>query len=138
MLERAAPTPSKRRLSNSRLGAIEEYWLFDPKGEWLTQQLQGYRLQAGTYIEITDNLSTALKLRLEIDGKLIAFYRQDTGEKLLVPDELSAALRTEIERRLLAEEQAEQERKRAEQERKRAADLEAQLERYRSQLGELP
>ena len=26
-----------------RLG-VEEYWLFDPKGEWIATQLQGYRL----------------------------------------------------------------------------------------------
>ncbi|UBF25588.1 Uma2 family endonuclease [Kovacikia minuta CCNUW1] len=131
---------------------VQEYWLFDPKGEWLEGQLQGYRLQGETYVPISDRRSHALQLRLEIEDKLIAFYREDTGEKLLLPDELAANLQTETQRRLEAEQQAEQEsqraeqesqraeqeRQRAEQERQRADDLATMLERYQSQFGELP
>jgi hypothetical protein len=100
---------------------VKEYWLFDPKGEWISQQLQGYRLRGETYEPITDSRSEPLQLRLAIEGKLIGFYREDTGEKLLVPDELAEALaqrtqelQQEIEARQQAEERAELERRRAE------------------------
>jgi Uma2 family endonuclease len=103
---------------------VKEYWLFDPKGQWIPEKLQGYRLRGETYELITDNLSEPLKLRLVVEDKLIGFYRLDTGEKLLIPSELAAAL-----------EQAQAE---AEQERQRREEIEAQLARYRQQFGELP
>ena len=103
---------------------VEEYWQFDPRGEWITEKLRGYRLHNETYEPITDGQSQPLKLRLAVEGNLISFYRLDTGEKLLIPDELVAALQE-------AEAQAAQERQRAE-------ELEAQLARYRDRFGELP
>ncbi|MBD2208708.1 Uma2 family endonuclease [Nostoc linckia FACHB-104] len=117
---------------------VEEYWLFDPKGEWITQKLQGYRLRGDIYEPITDSCSQALQLRLAVEGKLIGFYRLDNGEKLLVNDELIAALKQETNKRIEAETQAEQERQRAEQERQRAAELESLLSRYKEQFGDLP
>lgn len=87
---------------------VQEYWLFDPKGEWLENQLQGYRLRGDTYEPITDGRSAPLQLRLEADGQLIAFYREDTGEKLLIPSELAQALRGETVARQQAEARAEQ------------------------------
>lgn len=77
---------------------VQEYWLFDPKGEWITEQLQGYRLYREEYEPITDGRCEPLKLRLEVDGELIAFYREDTGEKLLAPGELAQALQQSQER----------------------------------------
>ncbi|MGB3491117.1 MAG: Uma2 family endonuclease [Elainellaceae cyanobacterium] len=74
---------------------VQEYWLFDPRGEWLEPALQGYRLHRDEYELITDDHSEVLKLRLEADGQLISFYRDDSGEKLLIPGELSAALEQE-------------------------------------------
>ncbi len=85
---------------------VQEYWQFDPKGEWIPEQLRGYRLRGEVYEPITDSQSQPLQLRLAVDGKLIAFYRLDTGEKLLIPDELAVALNQ-------AEAQVEQERHRA-------------------------
>ncbi|WP_372743771.1 hypothetical protein [Nostoc sp. C052] len=43
-----------------------------------------------------------LQLRLQIEGQLIGFYREDTGEKLLIPEEFVEALKQER----LAREQA--------------------------------
>ena len=117
---------------------VQEYWLFDPKGEWIEEQLRGYRLRGEIYEPITDNRSEPLQLRLAVEGKLIGFYREDTGEKLLIPDELVQALREETRARQEAEERAEQERQRAEQERQRAEELESLLARYRQRFGELP
>ncbi|MEA5450173.1 Uma2 family endonuclease [Leptolyngbya sp. CCNP1308] len=99
---------------------VQEYWLFDLKGEWIAEQLKGYRLRDEIYEPIRDSCSEPLGLRLEVDGGLIAFYRQDTGEKLLIPDELAAALRQET----LLRQQAEQ----------RAAAAERELEELKARL----
>ncbi|MGF1491283.1 MAG: Uma2 family endonuclease [Microcoleaceae cyanobacterium] len=103
---------------------VQEYWLFDPKGEWIKEQLRGYRLHGNLYEPITDHRSQPLGLRLEIEGKLIGFYKEDTGEKLLIPEEMAVALKQSEER--------------VEQERLRAQELEVTLARYREQFGELP
>lgn len=103
---------------------VQEYWLFDPKGEWIEQQLRGYRLRGESYEPITDSRSEPLQLRLAVEGGLIGFYREDTGEKLLIPEELAEALRQQVTARQQAEERAEQ--------------AEALLARYRERFGELP
>jgi Uma2 family endonuclease len=87
---------------------VKEYWLFDPKSEWQEEQLCGYRLRGEIYESISDNRSEPLKLRLQAEGRLINFYREDTGEKLLIPGELAQALRQEVIARQQAEEQAQQ------------------------------
>jgi Uma2 family endonuclease len=115
----------KKRKKNlyEKIG-IEEYWLFDPKGQWIKTQLLGYRLKDGVYEEIKDSRSEPLKLELKVEGKLIGFYREDTGEKLFVPRELR--------------ENWQKAEKRAEEERKRALELEELLARYRDRFGDLP
>lgn len=110
---------------------VQEYWLFDPKGEWIPEKLKGYRLQGATYQPITDGQSQVLNLRLTVEDQLIGFYRLDSGDKLLIPDELFDALQAEI----LSRQQAEA---RAEAERQRVEALKAELARYRAQFGELP
>jgi len=102
---------------------IPEYWLFDPKGEWVEGQLQGYRLQNDAYIPLPEPVSEVLGLRLAVEEKLLGFYRLDNGERLLLPAELADALRAESQRRIEAEERAEA--------------LEAQLAAYRERFGEL-
>jgi Uma2 family endonuclease len=120
----------KRELYES-IGVLE-YWLFDPKGEWIPEKLRGYRRQANlpekevdslVYEAIADGLSQVLGLRLEVEGSLINFYRQDNGEKLLIPSELFAALQEQTQRAESAEERA------------RLAELEAQ--KLRDRLVEL-
>jgi Uma2 family endonuclease len=120
----------------SQLG-VQEYWLFDPKGEWIEEKLKGYRLHKpeeedleAIYEVISDRRSQPLQLRLEVDGQLIAFYREDTGEKLLIPSELATALKQEAQRRQEAEAQVEQARQRAEQ-------AEAQVKQLKARLREM-
>ena len=96
---------------------VQEYWQFDPKGEWIAEKLRGYRLQDELYKSITDGQSHPLKLRLQVEDRLISFYRLDTEEKLLIPDELAQALHQETQARQQAE---------------------AQLARYQERFGELP
>ena len=109
---------------------VKEYWLFDPKGEWIEEKLRGYRLRGEMYESITDSRSEPLQLRLQIEGRLIGFYREDNGEKLLIPDELALALQQEIVARQQAEEQLEQERQRAEQ-------AEAEVEQLKAKSREM-
>ncbi len=92
---------------------VQEYWLFDPKGEWLEVSLQGYRLDGDEYESIADGRSDVLGLRVEYEGSLIGFYREDTGERLLIPSELATALKEEAAARQRAEQEAVQERERA-------------------------
>ena len=106
---------------------VKEYWLFDPKGEWVKEQLRGYRLRREAYEPIQDNRSEPLELRLQVEGKLINFTREDTGEKLLIPDELAETLGQEVLARQQAEEQAQQERQRAEQAESQVEQLKARL-----------
>jgi Uma2 family endonuclease len=93
---------------------VEEYWLFDPKGEWLESPLMGYRLVNNEYVPIADFRSEALGLQLTVEGKLIAFTELATGRRLLSPAELSEELK--------------QEQNRVKQERSRAERLKAQLQ----------
>ena len=60
---------------------VQEYWLFDPRGEWIEDKLLGYRLHNGSYEPIADSRSEPLQLRLAVEGELIGFNREDTGEK---------------------------------------------------------
>jgi Uma2 family endonuclease len=114
---------------------VKEYWLFDPKGEWVKGQLQGYRLAPVTvegeetelYVPITDDRSEPLELRVLVEGQVLGVYREDTGEKLLLPTELAEELRRTVD-------SLEQERSRAKQANQRAERL---AERLR-QLGEDP
>lgn len=106
---------------------VQEYWLFDPKGEWIPERLCGYRLQGDGYAAIADGRSEPLQLRLQVGGALIGFYREDTGEKLLAPGELVQALRAETLARQNAEERAERERQRADRAESQVARLQAQL-----------
>ncbi|NES72366.1 MAG: Uma2 family endonuclease [Okeania sp. SIO2D1] len=112
---------------------VKEYWLFDPKGEWIEGQLQGYRLIKGEYEAIADGCSEILKLQLRVEENLIGFYRQDTGEKLLIPTELAQALkesRQEVQQERQERQQAQQEAQQAQQEAQQAqqAQQEAQQE----------
>jgi Uma2 family endonuclease len=127
---------------------VTEYWQFDPRGEWIPEQLRGFRLQGDeepAYVPISDNLSQVLQLRLVVEGKIIAFYRLDDGVRLLPLEELNIALEQQIEqteaesqRANLEAQRAEAESQRADREAQRARELEAQIAIYQQQLGELP
>lgn len=116
---------------------IQEYWLFDPKGEWIPEKLRGYRLRGDNYEAIADNRSIPLQLRLTVEGKVIGFYREDTGEKLLIPDELVQALQQETIARQQAEERAEQERQQRELAQQQVTEMKRLLDRYRERFGDL-
>jgi Uma2 family endonuclease len=115
---------------------VQEYWLFDPYGEWIEGQLRGYRLnQEGVYNLIADNQSQVLGLQLRAEEYLIGFYRLDTGEKLLTPEELYEANQAANQQIQISEQRAEEERLRAERERLRAdlSDRRAEAEKAKAE-----
>lgn len=133
-----AEDKGKKKKIYAELG-VQEYWLFDPKGEWIKDKLDGYQLitieedgiLVNRYEPITDGISQPLGLRLVVEGDLIGFYRLDNDQKLLIPSELAAELRRtslileqERERADQTELVLEQERKRTEEERQRAEEAE--------------
>lgn len=99
---------------------VQEYWLFDPKGEWIKGQLRGYRFAEEGYVDIPADqaISQVLGLRLVVEGALLLFERLDTGDRLLTPQELRAKL-------VDVQEQVEAAAQRAEAEAQRAAEAEA-------------
>ena len=109
---------------------VKEYWLFDPKGEWITEKLKGYRLTNNSYELIQDSRSEPLKLKLNVEGELIGFYREDTGEKLLIPQELAEALQQK-------ETELQQKETELEKQEQKILEMDALLEKYRQQFGDL-
>ena len=132
---------------------VSEYFLFDPKQEYLTPSLQGFRLRSGRYVPIEPVEgrlpSEVLGLHLEREGAFLRLHDPATGQKLLTSWEslsvTEAALRkAEAEKRQAEAEkrQAEAEKRKAEQERllmakalseAKAAQLAAQADRERIQ-----
>src|SRR5487761_1866076 len=103
---------------------VPEYFLFDPRGEYLDPPLQGHRLREGKYvpIEMVEGRlpSEVLGLHLERDGEWLRFYDPATGLWLPTPEELLLAEQAKRKRAEAEQKRAEAERKRAEAERKRA------------------
>jgi len=108
---------------------IQEYWMFDPYGEWITEQLRGYRLNDdGLYKPIKDNCSEVLQLRLQPDGYLLSFYRLDNGQKLLTPDELLLASQEAMQQLEDATKQVEEATKQAQEATKQAQEATKQAQ----------
>ena len=111
---------------------VREYFLYDPLGEYLRPQLQGYRLQEGEYQRMPPvgheglaSQALGLELRLE-DGRLRVVH-PTTDERLLTPAEAQAARRA-------AEARATQEAAARQAAEERVAQAEAELQRVRAEL----
>lgn len=88
-----------------QLGVLE-YWLFDPRAEWIPEYLQGYRLVEDQYQPIEDGQSQVLDLALQPNQGRIACYRLDTGEQLLDYKTLTAQIQQERQRAKASQERA--------------------------------
>lgn len=108
---------------------IEEYFLFDPTGDYLRPALKGLRLLGENYLPISETIqpdgtlilnSQVLGLELRLGEGGLRFYERQSGEKLPTYEELERAFQ---ETKNLA---AESEKARLEAE-ARIADLEAAL-----------
>jgi Uma2 family endonuclease len=110
---------------------VQEYFLFDPLGDYLKPPLQGYRLRGGTYQPIRPFRgrlpSKILGLHLECAGSQLRLYDPTTTKWLPTPQERIAQAEAETER--VAREQ--------ELPRERLARAEAEIERLRREMEEL-
>jgi Uma2 family endonuclease len=116
-----------------RIG-VEEYILFDPLGDYLRPQLQGYRLLRGRFqpIPLAEDgtlLSRTTGLRMRPEGRRLRLIDAATGEPLLWAEETEAAKREAEARAQAAEAKAAEETasRHATEERLRA--LEEELKR---------
>jgi len=90
---------------------VDEYFLFDPFGEYLDPRLQGFRLAKGRYQPVTPEpdgslVSTATRLVFSVEGDHLRLKDAATGAPLLRREEEAATLRAEVEARRAAEERA--------------------------------
>jgi Uma2 family endonuclease len=109
---------------------VPEYFLFDPKREYLDPPMQGYRLQNGQYEPIDGRLpSEVLGLHLERDGWALRLYNPTTGERLTTTAESMRA----FEEFARAERQMHDE---ADAIRDRERDLKMEIDRLRRELEE--
>lgn len=94
-----------------RLG-VEEYFLFDPYGDYLEPRLQGYRLESGWYIPISPEpdgsfVSRTTGLLVRTEGERLRLVDPETGRPLPWGEEEAEAREAAEERvRLLEEELA--------------------------------
>ena len=115
---------------------VQEYFLFDPLGEYLELPLVGYWLEEGGYRrEAGERLvSEALGLELRVEGDRLWLYDLETGEKLLSPLEAQAARRAEAAARREAETRAKAAETRAEQEATARREAEEEVARLRAEM----
>ncbi len=111
---------------------VQEYFLFDPLGEYLRPPLIAFRLTPEGYRQVKEEplVSQVLGLELRVEGSFLRLVDPRTGERLLTPLEAQEARRQAERARRQAERRAAEEaeaRRRAEEE----------LERLRAELARL-
>jgi hypothetical protein len=95
---RARDLGEKRRLYEEM--GVQEYFLFDPEGDYLSPKLQGFRLEGYFYAPLKplalpdkewELTSEMLGLKLRSEGPLLHLFHAETEEKLRTPAEEAAA-----------------------------------------------
>jgi Uma2 family endonuclease len=114
----------KKKVIYAALG-VGEYFLYDPRGDWLKPPLQGFRLLDGAYELIPGDadggiISQELGIRFVLEHGDLAMFEVSTGQRL--PSE---------------KEWAEQETRRADQERRRADEEAAARKALEDELAQL-
>ncbi len=127
---RREDTHTKRRLYE-RVLKVSEYFLFDPKGDYLRPRLQGYRLVREEYVplELVDGRLYSERLGLELveAGENLYLYKPVRRERLLTALELAQRAVEEAAARAVADQRAAEAAQRAE-----AADRRAEEESRRA------
>jgi Uma2 family endonuclease len=99
---------------------VQEYFLFDPFGEYLNPPLRGYRLTDGEYLPIEPIAgrlpSEVTGLHLEREGTMLRLYDPIVGKWLLTLEECIAQARADQENEKAARLRAEAEARRFRQE----------------------
>lgn len=96
----------KKKNTYERLG-VEEYFLHDPEGDYLSPRLQGHRVANGRYRAIRPNPDGSLESRttgltLQVEGNNLRLIDTVTGERLPWVDEIGDQFR-DLESRLAEE-----------------------------------
>lgn len=116
---------------------VKEYFLFDPRQDYLDPPEQGYRLRAGVYRSIRTVAgrlpSQVLGLHLERDGEALRLWNPATGEWLPTPAERSAQAEAGRQQEANARQQEANARRQAEAENER---LRKEMEELRRRLSE--
>jgi Uma2 family endonuclease len=114
---------------------IPEYFLFDPRAEWLKPSMQGFRLTAEGYVPIEPVAgrlpSEVLGLHLERDGLVCRLFDPRSARRLLAPREQAAEAKAALFQSEAALLQSEAARLRTESENER---LRQELEALRGRL----
>ncbi|MDP9120625.1 MAG: Uma2 family endonuclease [Acidobacteriota bacterium] len=113
-----------RKKSKYRQLGVEEYFLFDPLGDYLRPRLQGFRLTGGEYLPMTPRWDGALSsqvtgLDLLPEGENLRLVDVVSGERLLWGKEIEQLARQQTERADQQAQRADQEARRADQEARR-------------------
>ncbi len=137
---------NRKKSLYERLG-IEEYFLYDPREEYLDPPLQGYRLSGGRYQPISPEpdgslVSRVLGMVLSWDDSGLCLIDARTGETLLSPAEEKAAREAaeeraveEAEKRRAAEMALRAAEERADREAASRRAAEEELARLRLEMG---
>ena len=125
---------------------VQEYFVYDPLGEYLRPALQGYRLEDGEYQRMPsaspDQLvSQVLGLEIRLEAGDLRLYNATTGERLLTHEEIHEAHQSAqaramqaAARAIEAETRATEAEARAMQEAAARQAAEAELQRLRGML----
>lgn len=89
-----------KRVRYAELG-VQEYYIFDPLGDYLKPPLRGYHLIDGELVPLPGAriISTLLHVELRAEDRTLRLYDMATGKVLLTPDELDSARQREAEAR---------------------------------------
>jgi Uma2 family endonuclease len=124
----------KRDIYLNKLG-VKEYFLFDPREEYLKPSFQAFRRIRNRFVDIKpiDERfpSKVTGLHLERVGRQLRLWDPETEQRLLTPGELATAERARADQEAA---RANEESKRASDEAKRANEAEAEVERLRKLL----
>ena len=117
---------------------VKEYFLFDPREDYLDPPEQGYRLRAGVYRPIrvvAGRLpSQVLGLHLERDGDVLRLWNPVTGEWLPTSDERAAQAEAARQQEANARQQEANARREAEAGRQQEANARRQAEAENERL----
>jgi Uma2 family endonuclease len=128
----------KKKILYEQLG-VEEYFLHDPEGDYLSPQLQGFRLFNDRYTPIRPNPDGSLESRttgltLQIEDMNLRLIDTVTGERLLWVEEVDLARQAAEERARAAEQHAQAAEERANQEATARKSVEEELASLRAAL----
>jgi Uma2 family endonuclease len=119
---------------------VREYFLFDPRGDYLEPRLGGYRLRGGVYQTIRPRQgrlpSQVTGLHLEADGDMLRLWNPQTQAWLPTPQEARDQSETARQQAEAARQQAEAAREQAEAARQQAEVGRQQAEVAREQAEE--